>query len=97
MEKQPNPIPNNNFSICDAVIEDLQQRKIEGKNKYNVELQAFNGRNSLLDAYQEQLDNVQYTKQWLIEREKIIEVLRNYAAGEDGYEAFKLLSDLGEI
>ena len=59
---QPLPIPNNNPSIHDMVAADLEARKQLGISKYKQELQADNGRDNLLDAYEELLDLCVYLK-----------------------------------
>ena len=46
-----------------AVIADIEARKAIGLVKYGTLLQAFNGRDALVDAYQEALDLTQYLRQ----------------------------------
>ena len=65
---QPDPIKNNNPAIVDLVLADLKKRKKLGIERYGVALQAFNGRNALLDAYEEALDLCIYLKQALEEQ-----------------------------
>lgn len=55
--------------VIDAVFADLQERREAGIKKYGGELEAHNGRNALVDAYQEILDLAMYVKQELIERD----------------------------
>jgi hypothetical protein len=50
------------------VIEDMHERRKVGMQRYGTPLQVFNGRDPLVDAYQEALDLVVYLKQALIER-----------------------------
>lgn len=45
------------------VIADIEARKAIGLERYGTLLQAFNGRDALLDAYQEALDLCQYLRQ----------------------------------
>lgn len=45
------------------VIADIEARKEIGLKRYGTLLQAFNGRDALLDAYQEALDLCQYLRQ----------------------------------
>ena len=66
---QPNSIHNNEPPIYALVIDDMRERAILGKARYNVFLQAFNGRDALVDLYQELLDAVVYTRQLLQERD----------------------------
>lgn len=62
-------------SVTDAVIHDLEERRKQGTTKYGTELKSFNGRDALVDAYQEALDLCCYLKQALLERdEKVQEV-----------------------
>lgn len=65
---QPAPTPGRE-SVTDAVVADLQTRREHGKLKYNTELQTHNGRDAMVDAYQEALDLVLYFKQALMERD----------------------------
>ncbi len=55
--------------VLPEVMKDLLARDIEGTKKYGTTLQTNNGRNCLLDAYQEALDLVMYLKQALLEQE----------------------------
>lgn len=50
-----------------AIVADIQARKELGLKKYGTVLQAFNGRNAMMDAYQEALDLVMYLRQALEE------------------------------
>lgn len=49
--------------IWELVIQDMQDRHESGIKKYGTPLQAFNGRNALIDAYQELLDLCVYLRQ----------------------------------
>jgi len=64
---EPSPIANDAPSIHDLVIKDMEDRKQFGLEKYGTTLQANNGRNALLDAYQEALDLACYLRQSLEE------------------------------
>lgn len=55
--------------IQKAVMEDLEKRREFGISKYGTPLQAFNGRDALMDAYQEALDLVVYLRQVIEERD----------------------------
>lgn len=57
-------VPRKTF---DLVIADIEERKKLGLAKYGTLLQAFNGRDALVDAYQEAIDLVQYLRQALEE------------------------------
>ena len=65
---QTAPVANECPHIADLVIEDILARKAEGVRKYGTPLQAGNGRDALMDAYQEALDLAQYLKQAMEER-----------------------------
>jgi len=65
---EPKPVPNDNPSIHDLVIADIEDRKKFGVEKYGTLLQAGNGRKSLVDLYQELIDAACYCR-LLIEEE----------------------------
>lgn len=66
---QPLPEGNDTKPIHEIVADDLLERLAFGKAKYGQPLQAFNGRNALLDAYEEALDLAVYLKQRLVEEQ----------------------------
>lgn len=88
---QSPPIENDRPAIADLVIADIQERKRIGIERYGVALQAHNGRDALVDAYQESLDLSKYLRQEIeerddhraegaaAEREKIVGFLRHHA------------------
>ena len=65
----PDPIPNNSKPVWEMVIEDMKARDNFGRQRYGTPLQIGNGRNFLIDAYQEALDLVVYLR-GIIEQEK---------------------------
>jgi hypothetical protein len=65
--KQPEPIDGDDL-VVQQVMKDLMERAEFGKAKYGKPLQANNGRDALVDAYQEALDLCCYIKQELLER-----------------------------
>ena len=67
--EQPAPVPNDRPCIQDMVIADIERRKKIGMERYGTLLQPHNGRDALLDAYEEELDKIQYMKQWIVERD----------------------------
>lgn len=67
---EPFPINNNNPAIWDLVMQDIVERDEYGQKKYNTRLQPFNGRDALIDAYQEALDLIVYLRQLIYERDK---------------------------
>ena len=65
---QPLPIVRAGVpDVQSAVIADLVARRDHGIRKYGTALQPHNGRNALLDAYEEVLDLANYLKQRLLE------------------------------
>jgi hypothetical protein len=75
-QKEPPPLAQpDSASIQDLVIhdclafgfgrvaDDIQARKMLGLKKYGTLLQAHNGRDALMDAYQEGLDFANYLRQ----------------------------------
>lgn len=67
---QPLPTISSGSRVIDLVAEDLIQRAKVGKKKYGCYLYAENGREALLDAYQEALDLCMYLRQ-LIQEERV--------------------------
>lgn len=65
---EPPPKPNNRIAIWELVIVDMEERNRIGTEKYGTPLQAFNGRDALMDAYQEGLDLCCYLRQAIEER-----------------------------
>lgn len=66
--KEPPPHFTLGPSMQDLVIADIEARKRVGLRKYGTLLQAGNGRDALMDAYQEALDLVMYLRQAIEER-----------------------------
>jgi hypothetical protein len=58
------------FTFADHLIEDAEERNRIGTEKYGVPLQARNGRNPLVDAYQESLDLMVYLRQAIEEGDR---------------------------
>jgi hypothetical protein len=71
-EHQVDPIKNDKPCVQDMVIADIEARKGVGIERYGTVLQPFNGRDALLDAYQEALDLCQYLRQMIYEQEHTI-------------------------
>lgn len=68
--REPMPEKNDGEYIVDLVKKDLERRAEVGEKKYGTKLQAFNGRDALIDAYQEALDLCVYLRQCIEESEK---------------------------
>jgi hypothetical protein len=68
VKAQPAPI-GDGVSVPDAVMVDLMARTKMGQRKYGTVLRTHNGRDALVDAYQEAMDLVLYLKQAIMERD----------------------------
>lgn len=66
---QPSPLPNTATPTWELVMKDMAARNAMGIKKYGTPLQPHNGRNSLVDAYEEVLDLAVYLKNEIIEHE----------------------------
>lgn len=66
---QPPPVRNGKPAVTDLVLADFQARDAFGTRKYGTRLQPHNGRDALLDLYQELLDACCYTRQLIFERD----------------------------
>lgn len=66
---QPLPQQNDLPAIQDLVKQDVEERKAIGLKRYGTLLQPHNGRDMLLDAYQEALDLCIYLRGCLYERD----------------------------
>lgn len=67
--KQQPPIPSDGPAIWELVRKDMESRDQTGRAKYGQPLQPHNGRDGLVDLYQELLDAVAYTRQLIYERD----------------------------
>lgn len=68
-DPQPAPIRNSGPAVWDLVIQDMHQRDADGSAKYGTRLQPHDGRDGLMDAYQEALDLCVYLRQVIYERD----------------------------
>jgi hypothetical protein len=66
---QPPPVPNNKPAVWMLVMRDMAERDIVGRQRYGTPLQPYNGRDALIDAYQEALDLAVYLRQAIYERD----------------------------
>lgn len=66
---QPPPEKNDRPAAWDLVVQDMRDRDVFGKAKYGTRLQPFNGRDQLVDAYQEVLDLAVYLRNAIYERD----------------------------
>lgn len=67
--EQSAPVANEHPAVWPLVVEDMTARDAEGRRKYGVPLQPHNGRDVLVDAYQEALDLCVYLRQAIYERD----------------------------
>lgn len=67
------PPAGSGTPMIDLVIEDLLERKEFGTAKYGEPLMAFNGRDPLIDLYQELIDTIVYVRQYM-EEDKVAEI-----------------------
>lgn len=68
--EQPTP-SGKGPEIAPLVCADIMARSAVGVKKYGEPLKAFNGRDPLVDLYQELLDGAQYIRQVIEERKKV--------------------------
>jgi hypothetical protein len=59
---------NKGAIVLQHVINDISARSLMGLRKYGTMLRTHNGRDALMDAYEEALDLVMYLKQAIMER-----------------------------
>lgn len=67
-EHQPPPKPGHD-TVVNHVLFDILERANAGKERYGTYLQTNNGRDALMDAYQEAIDLVMYLRQAILERD----------------------------
>lgn len=67
--EQDAPKPNMNPAVWGLVLLDMADRDLKGAEKYGTRLQPHNGRDFLLDAYQEALDLAVYLRGCMYERD----------------------------
>jgi len=67
VDPQPEPLGDGEI-VLDKVLYDLKCRAEFGKDMYGTYLRTRNGRDALMDAYQEALDLCMYLAQAILER-----------------------------
>lgn len=86
-ESQPMPTTNDLPHVHQLMINDIQARMDLGTRRYGTPLQPHNGRNALLDAYEELLDLGVYLRQHLFESEGVPDwvecLLQSWLTGDD--------------
>lgn len=73
VDEQPAPTRNSGVPVWDLVIADMRARDSVGRERYGTPLQTHNGRDPLVDAYQEVLDTCVYLRQAIEERGGYVE------------------------
>jgi len=68
-DSQPPPVKNDHPAIWDIVKADMLQRDAIGRHRYGTPLQPHNGRDMLMDAYEEALDLCCYLRGAIYERD----------------------------
>lgn len=68
-EAQPAPKPSAHPAVWDLVVRDMHARDLGGERKYGMRLRPFDGRATMVDAYQEVLDLAVYLRKHLYEAE----------------------------
>lgn len=69
MEIKDQPAPDGGQGNVQALVRaDLEERERIGVERYGTPLRLFNGRNALVDAYQEAMDLTVYLRQAIAER-----------------------------
>lgn len=69
--EEPPPIHRDTQPIWELVVRDMKDRDALGRSRYGTPLQAHNGRDALVDAYQEALDLAVYLRQAIEERKPV--------------------------
>lgn len=69
-QPQPSPKKRRGRPIWELVIADMRERDAMGARKYGTRLRAGDGRDSLVDAYQEVLDLAVYLRKAIEERKR---------------------------
>lgn len=69
MSDQPPPKTSDAPPVWPLVVEDMHLRDMVGRQRYGTPLQAHNGRDALVDAYEEALDLAVYLRQAIYERD----------------------------
>lgn len=68
--KEQDPPKKSKGDVWLLVLQDMEERRRHGIEKYGVPVQPFNGRDPLVDAYQEALDLCVYLRQAIEERNR---------------------------
>lgn len=90
---RPQPAPRRGFAPCtwDLVITDMKDRDVGGERKYGLRHQWDNGRDHLVDAYQENLDQSLYLRAEIQKRRRMQELARGLVGPENSAPLAELL------
>ncbi len=95
---QPLPVRSDRPLLHNRLISDIEARREHGIKKYGQALQAENGRNFLLDFYEEILDAAVYVAGELEEQQKLAEMLEKllgkFALSDSIYNIRDSVTDL---
>lgn len=69
IQDQPDPKQSTHPAVWGLVMKDMVDRDQTGRERYGVPLQGHNGRDALVDAFQEALDLAVYLRQAIYERD----------------------------
>lgn len=67
---EPPPSAGSGTPVWELVIDDMRKRDVLGREHYGTPLLVHNGRDALVDAYQEALDLAVYLRQAIAERDE---------------------------
>lgn len=91
----------NRENVWPVLMRDILERVNIGHNRYGTLLQSHNGRDPLVDLYEELIDALQYLKQLSMEREyekeqmeKLFSLVTDMVLCEERTEALKIIKDI---
>lgn len=76
----PPPVPDGETDAQSLVMRDIADRRQVGISRYGAALQTWNGRDNLLDLYEELLDGAIYARNEMERRNDLIRALRHVYA-----------------
>ena len=93
---QPQPKINHHPAVWDLVMDDMLDRDANGTTKYGTRLQPHNGRDFLVDAYQESLDLVVYLRGKIHEEQSGLTIIFPRLRFVDGDALYTQLNKIEE-
>lgn len=98
IEDQPEPT-GDGTPVWDLVVSDMKERDNLGRQRYGTPLRTWNGRDALIDAYQEILDLAVYVRQEIEERRSIQQICEQVALipGAEDCTSQNVIETLSEI